>query len=59
MCLLLDCVNVNHIHDNPEYFTCDCVDPNDQCLEDEQCVPEKLCPEFDGKPMASSNKINY
>merc|ERR1719242_1370251 len=33
------CEDVNHIHDNPGFYTCDCVAPDDPCLSDEDCVP--------------------
>ena len=48
--LLLACVNVNHIYDNPGYYTCDCVASNDQCLIDEHCEVEEKCPESNGQP---------
>ena len=43
------CLNVNHIHDNPGHYTCDCVDYSDPCLADGSCVTEERCPESDGK----------
>jgi len=39
---------VNHRNDNPGYYTCDCVPPNDPCLEDAECVVETTCPDSDG-----------
>jgi len=45
------CVDVNHIYDKPGYYTCDCVDPSDACLEDEVCVREAACPTKDGQFM--------
>lgn len=38
-----DCVPVNHVFDNPGEVTCDCVDPNDPCLSEGQCVEEPAC----------------
>ena len=43
------CLNVNHIHDNPGHYTCDCVDSSDPCFADAGCVVEERCPESDGK----------
>ena len=48
MCVCIGCVNVNHINDKPGYYTCDCVDPSDQCLADGTCVGEDECPAKDG-----------
>ena len=45
----LDYVYVNHIYDNPGYFTCDIVVSNDPCLTDQQCELENKCPESDGE----------
>ena len=45
----IDCLNVNHIHDNPGHYTCDCVDSSDPCFADAGCVVEERCPESDGK----------
>ena len=38
------CVQVNHINDNPGYYTCQCVVESDQCLSDGECVREDNCP---------------
>ena len=46
---VLACLDVNHINDNPGYFTCDCVDSNDPCLAEGGCVVEERCPESDGQ----------
>ena len=46
---VLACLDVNHINDNPGYFTCDCVDSNNPCLADGVCVVEERCPKSDGK----------
>ena len=45
----LDYVYVNHIYDNPGYFTCDIVVSDDPCLTDQQCELENKCPESDGE----------
>jgi len=42
------CIPVNHINDNPGYYTCDCVDPTDPCIADGVCRPESMCPSIDG-----------
>ena len=51
--LFLDCVNVNHIEDNPGYITCECIYSNtdlEYCLDNELCVRDERCPESDGQP---------
>merc|ERR1719464_428957 len=48
-----DGVHVNHVFDNPGFYTCDCVDANDQCLLDAQCVVEPNCPTMDGQSTAT------
>ena len=51
LALFLDCVYVNHIHDNPGYITCDCIySDTDNCLDNEHCVRDERCPESDGQP---------
>lgn len=49
-----DCMDVNHINDNPGFYTCDCVAPSDPCLADGECVPEAMCPDNDGQLMFSA-----
>merc|ERR1719354_1488408 len=49
-----DCVPVNNVEDNPGYYTCDCVDYNDECLSDGGCVVEMACPGVDGQAMGDS-----
>jgi len=39
-----ECVNVNHVNDNPGFYACDCVDPADECLSSGDCVEEPNCP---------------
>lgn len=49
-----DCMDVNHINDNPGFYTCDCVAPSDPCLADGECVPEAMCPGTDGQLIFSA-----
>merc|ERR1712079_538276 len=37
------CVPVNHVNDVPGELTCDCVESDDPCLLDGECVPEERC----------------
>merc|ERR1719394_1811915 len=46
------CVNVNHIYDNPGFYTCECVDPNESCIYSGDCVAEDACPSSDGQANA-------
>ena len=46
----------NHIDDKLGFYTCDCVDENDQCLIDGQCVVELNCPDMNGKELAASGE---
>lgn len=41
-------VYVNHMYDNPGFYSCDYVPDNDMCLAEGQCVIEELCPEVNG-----------
>merc|ERR1712154_745153 len=54
-----DCEDVNHINDNPGYYTCDCVELDDPCLTDEVCVPEENCPDMDGQKMTTEFDVGY
>ena len=54
--LLLACVNINHVNDDPGHLTCDCVRLNDECFKDGRCIREERCPEFDGQP--TGNNLN-
>merc|ERR1719253_2486100 len=46
-----DCVPVNHIHDHPGHVTCDCVAPEDPCL-DGDCVLDDSCAGSHGSNIA-------
>ena len=56
ICLLLACVNINYVHDNPGHLTCDCVLSDDECFEDGRCIREDRCPESDSQP--TGNNVN-
>ena len=47
--LILACLNVDFIHENPGHYTCDCVDSSDPCFADGSCVVTQRCPESNGK----------
>ena len=52
--LLLACVNINYVYDNPGLLTCDCVRFNDECFEDGRCIREDRCPESDRQPTGNN-----
>ena len=52
--LLLACVNINYVYDNPGHLTCDCVRFNDECFEDGRCIREDRCPESNGQPTGNN-----
>ena len=52
--LLLACVNINYVSDNPGHLTCDCVLENDECFEDGRCIREDRCPESDDQPTGNN-----
>ena len=45
------CIAVSHVHDNPGYYTCDCVPPGDGCFGD-GCVETPECPDVDGQEVS-------
>ena len=45
------CIAVSHVHDNPGYYTCDCVPPGDGCFGD-GCVETPECPDMDGQEVS-------
>jgi len=49
--MMAPCVDVNHINDNPGFYTCSCVDPDDDCLSNGECVAESACPASNGQPI--------
>ena len=52
------CVHVHHIYDThlPEgEMSCQCVDPNDACLTDGNCVIEPACASADSGPSSSGS----
>ena len=46
------CIAVSHVHDNPGYYTCDCVPPGDGCFGD-GCVETPECPDMDGEAISA------
>jgi len=46
---ICDGVRVNRVLDNPGFFTCDCVDANDNCLLNGDCMKEPKCPLMDNQ----------
>lgn len=50
-----DCIMVNHVHDHPGYYTCDCVSSNDECISDGACVIEPNCSNMDGEFSGNPN----
>ena len=43
-------IPTNHVHDNPGYYTCDCVSPDDGCFVHGHCRYEPGCPDLHGQP---------
>ena len=50
MVYFLGCVYVNHIYDNPGYFTCECTNFDNPCLSNGNCEVEVRCPDAQGEP---------
>jgi len=48
-------VDVNHVNDNPGFYTCDVLSTDDSCFETKACVAEPLCPGVDGQPMPKAD----
>lgn len=44
-----DCTDVNHITDNPGYYTCNCVEDSDDCVTAGLCPSTEFCPAKDGQ----------